>query len=174
MIIAPRLRPATAADAAAIAAVCTRAARHAYGHLVSEDYLDRAIAHFHGIERLRREIEPADGWFGFTLTECAGQVAGVAGTGTSAAAPGVCELFTLYVDPAWQRRGLGRALVAHSVTQAITCGARRLDVAVMPGNLPAIRFYQSCGFTTAGQRPIYAPHGEEGGPPVALVYMRHL
>jgi hypothetical protein len=35
-----------------------------------------------------------------------------------------------------------------------------------------MRFYESCGFASAGSRPIYAPHGEEGGPEVALVYER--
>lgn len=166
------LRQATVGDAAAIAAVCTRGARLAYGTLVTEAYLDRAIAHFHGVDRIRREVAPANGWFGFTVADRAGEVAAVAGTGTNPDVPGVCELFTLYVDPPWQRRGLGRALVAHAVSQAVTFGARRLDVAVMPGNVPAVRFYQCCGFAAAGERPIYAPHGEQGGPATALVFAK--
>ena len=168
------IRPARVADAPAIAAVCTRAARRAYVDLVTDDYLDRAIAHFHGVDRIRREVAPANGWFGFIVIEHAGQVVAVAGTGTHPQEPGVCELFTLYVDPSSQRIGLGRALVAHAITEAATFGAHRLDVAVMPGNLPAIRFYESCGFTAAGERPIYAPHGEAGGPPTALVFSRTL
>jgi ribosomal protein S18 acetylase RimI-like enzyme len=172
MIDTLTLRAATVADAGAIAAVCTRAARLAYATLVSEDYLDRAIAHFHGVERIRREVAADKGWFGFTVVTHASQVVGVAGTGTNSQQPGVCELFTLYVDPPWQRQGVGRALVTHAIAEAVTFGARRLDVAVMPGNLPAVRFYQSCGFTAAGERPIYAPHGEHGGPPVALVFSR--
>ena len=44
----------------------------------------------------------------------------------------------------------------------------------MPGNLQAIRFYEACGFSAAGARPIYAPHGEEGGPHEALLFERPL
>lgn len=168
------IRPATTGDAAAVAAVCTRAARIAYAGLVSEDYIDRVIAHFHAVDRIEREIAPGPGWFGFFVAESAGAVVGVAGTGRSAQDPDACELFTLYVDPPHQRTGVGRALVAQAVEDATVARARCLDVAVMPGNVPAIRFYQTCGFTAAGERPIYAPHGAEGGPHVALVYTRTL
>jgi len=98
----------------------------------------------------------------------------VAGTGQSAEHADACELFTLYVDPAAQRRGIGRQLVARAVATGEAACARRLDVAVIPGNLPAVRFYEACGFTFAAERPIYAPHGQEGGPFMALIYTRHL
>ena len=66
----------------------------------------------------------------------------------------------------------GRRLVAHAVGTCRAAHADRLDVAVLPGNQPAIAFYEACGFTFAGERPIYAPHGAQGGPDVALVYRR--
>ena len=130
--------------------------------------------HFFDVERLRRETVPGPGWFGFAVAEDAGASSRSAGTGRSAQHAEACELFALYVDPAAQRRGIGRALVEQAVDAAHEDGARRLDVAVMPGNMPAVRFYQACGFTAAGEREIYAPHGEEGGPPVALLYTRNL
>lgn len=166
------IRPATTGDAAAIAAVCTRAARIAYGGLVSEDYIDRVVAHFHAVDRIEREVAPGRGWFGFMVAESAGLVVGVAGSGRSAQHADACELFTLYVDPSHQRMGIGRALAAQAVADASAARARCLDVAVMPGNVPAIRFYEACGFTYSGEREIYAPHGREGGPEVALVYTR--
>ena len=168
------IRAATEADAAAIAAVCARASRAAYADLVTGDYLDRVIAHFYDSERIRREIAPSPGWFGFVVAQDGRQVVGVAGTGRSADDAETCELFALYVDPCAQRRGIGRRLVAQAIAAADATGARRLQVAVMPGNLPAVRFYEACGFTFAGRRGIYAPHGQEGGPEVALVYTRHL
>ena len=167
------IRAATEADAAAIAAVCTRAARAAYADLVTSDYLDRVISHFYGTDRIRREIAPAPGWFGFAVAMNGAEVVGVAGTGHSAEHPEACELFTLYVDPAAQRRGIGTQLVAQAVGACQAAHARRLDVAVLPGNHVATRFYESCGFTFAGERPIYAPHGQQGGPEMALVYERH-
>ncbi|AMY07526.1 Mycothiol acetyltransferase [Luteitalea pratensis] len=168
------IRAASEADAAAIAAVCTRASRVAYADLVTGDYLDRMIAHFYGTDRMRQEIAPSPGWFGFVVAVDGEEVVGVAGTGQSAQHPEACELFALYVDPAAQRRGIGQRLVAQAVAACETAGAHRLDVAVLPGNLPAIRFYEACGFTVAGERAIYAPFGPHGGPEVALIYTRHL
>jgi len=168
------IRPATQDDAVAIADVCIRAARVAYVDLVTRDYLDRVVGHFFDAERVRREVAPGPGWFGFVVAEDADAILAVAGTGRSAQHAEVCELFALYVDPAAQRRGIGRSLVEHAVTEAREAGASRLDVAVMPGNLPAVRFYQTCGFAPAGEREIYAPHGKEGGPELALLYSRHL
>ncbi len=170
----PLLRQARPDDAAAIAGICRRAARAAYADLVTDDYLARVISHFFTVDRLAREAPPAPGWFGFTVAADGLEVLAVAGTGNSAEHDGACELFALYVDPAAQRRGIGRLLVAAAAAAASRAGASRLDVAVLPGNLPAQRFYQACGFTGAGDRPVYAPHGPDGGPPMALLYTRQL
>ena len=166
------IRAASEADAAGIADVCNRASRVAYADLVTDDYLERVIDHFYGTDRVRREVAPSPGWFGFVVALDGAHVVGVAGTGQSAQHPEACELFALYVDPGAQRRGIGRQLVAHAVATCQAAQARRLDVAVLPGNAPAIRFYEACGFTFAGERPIYAPHGQQGGPEMALVYER--
>lgn len=168
------LRRARAEDAEAIADLCSRAARLAYAPLVTPDYLARVIAHFYGADRVRREIAASPGWFGFVVATEAAAVVGVAGTGRSAQRPEACELFALYVDPVAQRRGVGRALAAQAAEEASESGAWHLDVAVMPGNVPALRFYEACGFGFAGERAIYAPHGQEGGPASALVYTKAL
>jgi ribosomal protein S18 acetylase RimI-like enzyme len=174
MTITSAIRPATADDATAIADVCTRAARVAYADLVTSDYLDRVVGYFFTAERVRREAVPGPDWFGFVVAEDAGAIVAVAGTGQSAHHAEACELFALYVDPAAQRRGIGRSLVEHALDGARDAGAARLDVAVMPGNSAAVRFYERCGFTPAGEREIYAPHGKEGGPPMALLLQRVL
>jgi ribosomal protein S18 acetylase RimI-like enzyme len=168
------IRHATQDDAAAIVAVCTRAARLAYVDLVTPDYLDRVVTHFYNADRVSREIAPAAGWFGFVVVQDAAHVVGAAGTGRSAERDDACELFTLYVDPDAQRQGVGRALVAQSIARARAFGATHLDVAVMPGNTTALRFYAACGFTVAGEREIYAPHGRDGGPQMALLCTRPL
>lgn len=164
------IRPAAHDDVEAIAGVCTRSARRAYAGLVTEDYVDRVVRLFFEPERLAREVLPSGEWFGFVVAQAGGAIVGVSGTGRSAHRADACELFALYVDPSCQRRGVGKALVAHSVAQAENCGAAELDVSVLPGNASAVRFYEACGFQTAGEREIYAPHGKEGGPDVALVY----
>ncbi|BCS31561.1 hypothetical protein TBR22_A07630 [Luteitalea sp. TBR-22] len=168
------LRPATTDDAAAIADVCGRAARQAYAPLVSPDYLERVLGHFYGVERLRRETTPTSTWSGFTVAQEDRRVVGVAGSGRSSGHEATWELFVLYVAPDAQRRGIGRQLLEHVVADAQRASALCLQAAVMPGNLQAMRFYESCGFAAAGTRPIYAPHGEQGGPPEALIYERML
>jgi ribosomal protein S18 acetylase RimI-like enzyme len=164
------IRPATHDDVEALAMVCERSARRAYAGLATDDYVDRVVQHFFQPERLSREVLPAGDWFGFVVAQVGSVVAGVSGTGRSAHRLDACELYALYVDPAFQRQGIGSALVAHSIEQAAASGAALLDVSVMPGNESAIRFYESCGFVSAGEREIYAPHGRAGGPEVALVY----
>ena len=103
--------------------------------------------------------------FIFTVNDI---IVGVAGSGWGD--DDGAELFTLYVDPAWHRRGVGRTLVGHESRRVREVGAARLDVAVMPGNAPAVLFYERCGFTYTCERPIHAPHGREGGPDHAVVY----
>lgn len=53
------------------------------------------------------------------------------------------ELAWLYVDPARQRRGVGRSLVRHAVSQ---CAGQPMSVEVLCGNEPARRLYASEGF----------------------------
>jgi len=77
------------------------------------------------------------------VAELDGEVAGfVAGTPD--------EITWMYVDPGAQRRGVGRALVAHVLERAT--GPVRLEV--LDGN-PAIGFYERLGFvvesTTTGR-----------------------
>lgn len=55
------------------------------------------------------------------------------------------ELAWLYVDPAWMRWGIGRALVAHAIG---TVPQRPLHIEVLSGNEPAIALYRRMGFET--------------------------
>lgn len=174
MILDLVVRAATLADAAAMVEIGRRAARQAYVDLVTPDYLERVIAHFYGRERIEREIPASDQWFGYRVAQEDAWVIGLAGTGRVPDDPTHCELFALYVDPRHQRRGAGRALLDDAMTQSREAGARWLQVAVMPGNARATAFYEAMGFTPSGERPIYAPHGEAGGPQVALVFGRRL
>jgi ribosomal protein S18 acetylase RimI-like enzyme len=54
------------------------------------------------------------------------------------------------VDPARQRRGIGRALVDAAVHDARVGGARRMTLRVLGHNTGAQRLYESCGFVVEG------------------------
>jgi GNAT superfamily N-acetyltransferase len=67
----------------------------------------------------------------------------IAGFATSVPAGGVIELDDLFVDPAWMRRGVGRALVLDAVAIARDLGARSIEVTA---NQHALVFYGKAGF----------------------------
>ena len=57
------------------------------------------------------------------------------------------ELEDLFVDPAWMRRGIGRALLLDAVAVARAQGLERVEVTANPHALP---FYERVGFVPDG------------------------
>jgi len=64
-------------------------------------------------------------------------------------------LLDVIVHPAWQRRGVGRALVARSVAHCLERGVTIIHVDFLPEHAP---FYERCGFRT-GLGGIYERRG---------------
>jgi GNAT superfamily N-acetyltransferase len=60
---------------------------------------------------------------------------------------GDTELDALFVEPAVQRRGIGRKLIEHSAEMARAAGSGALHVV---GNFHAKQFYLACGFIIVG------------------------
>lgn len=56
----------------------------------------------------------------------------------------------LYVDPAYRRRGIGRALLGHVAGVARVAGALRLSLQTETVNAAALHLYASCGFRSVG------------------------
>lgn len=71
------------------------------------------------------------------------------------------EVFNIAVDPAFQGRGLGRALLAEMLAVADAESAPvMLEVAT--GNVPARTLYEAHGFSVVGmRRNYYQPSGED-------------
>ncbi|GCE84285.1 ribosomal protein S18-alanine N-acetyltransferase [Komagataeibacter diospyri] len=69
------------------------------------------------------------------------------------------EILTFAVDTAWQRRGIGRDLLARGMRQAGKAGARTLFLEVAMDNAPAMALYRTNGFVQAGVRRNYYPDG---------------
>jgi len=67
----------------------------------------------------------------------------VVGFASVANAPGWLELEDLFVDPAFMRRGVGRALISDVADQARRRGISRVEV---DANDHALRFYEEVGF----------------------------
>ena len=62
------------------------------------------------------------------------------------------ELVTLQVDPAWQRRGVGRKLVAAVAVALMKEGETNLLVQVLAEN-PNVAFYKALGARLVGSQP---------------------
>ena len=62
----------------------------------------------------------------------------------------VLQIQGLAVDPAFRRRGIGRALVEAAVAEARRRGARKISLRVLATNPDAQRLYRSCGFEVEG------------------------
>lgn len=62
----------------------------------------------------------------------------------------IATIDELIVSAAWQRKGVGRALILKAVERAKVLGVRRLELSTHRGRGDLVRaFYQACGFTEA-------------------------
>jgi phosphinothricin acetyltransferase len=64
---------------------------------------------------------------------------------------GVADL-SVYVDPAAQGRGVGRALLEHLVSDTEGSGIWTLQAGVFPENAASLALHRSCGFRVVGTR----------------------
>jgi ribosomal protein S18 acetylase RimI-like enzyme len=65
---------------------------------------------------------------------------------TATARPGEAEIKNMAVDPARQRRGIGRALVARALAHARERRRSTVTVATAAADIGNLRFYQRLGF----------------------------
>jgi ribosomal-protein-alanine N-acetyltransferase len=74
----------------------------------------------------------------------------------------VAQVMTIGVDPAWQRRGVGRALLAALVERSRALGAEAVLLEVRVDNDPAITLYEAFGFERIGvRRRYYQPEDKD-------------
>jgi phosphinothricin acetyltransferase len=139
------IRPAEPRDLAAITRIYDHAV--AYGTASFElDPPDQA-------EITRRYNTLRDGGFPFIVAESGGVVAGYAYAGLYRARP--AYRFTvedsIYIDPAMQRHGIGRALLERLLVEAEQRGFRQM-VAVIgdSANTPSIALHAALGFRMTG------------------------
>ncbi|MBO3739760.1 GNAT family N-acetyltransferase [Actinoplanes flavus] len=148
------VRAATGSDVAAIRDICTRGYLTTYPDLLSPEFIERMLIEFYNAERVAREITATPpGWLGYQVAEEDGRVVGAAGGGLTA--PGVGELFVLYLDPDERGRGLGTLLLDRITDQIRQLGATEMWVAALEGNELGIPFYEARGFRRVERRRTY-------------------
>ncbi len=97
---------------------------------------------------------------------------GVLGYGIMSVAAGECHLLNICIHPAWQRRGLGRRLVAHLLDLARRRQVRLTLLEVRQSNRSAYQLYHSLGFNEIGMRRGYYP--ARNGREDAIILAREL
>jgi GNAT superfamily N-acetyltransferase len=164
------VRRAEESDAEAIARVCATGWRDTYRDLEPPERVEAVIAEYYDPERIRREVEPRAGWDGWLVAVDGDEVVGAGGGGLIA--PGVGEVFVLYLDPERRGEGIGTKLLAAITDQQREHGAREQWVSVVPGNEKGLPFYYARGFELRGERPEWGADPAEGRR--ALRLMRRL
>jgi len=91
------------------------------------------------------------------IVECAGAIAGYT---VVAIVAGESHLLNLSVAAPWQRRGIGRQVLAFVVKLARDYAAQRILLEVRPSNAAARGLYAAAGFAEIGVRGGYYPAGD--------------
>jgi ribosomal protein S18 acetylase RimI-like enzyme len=151
------IRPATTADAAALAAFGERTFREAFGADNRPEDVEAYVSATYSAERQGAEIDdPAR----VTLVaELDGVLAAYAQLRAGEAAPGCVtgpapmELLRFYVDRPWHGQGVAHAMMDAVVAAAGARGARTLWLGVWERNPRAIAFYGKRGFRDMGCQP---------------------
>ena len=61
------------------------------------------------------------------------------------------EMYAVWVDPAYRRKGVGRELIEFAIAWSQLHGAAKLNVGVFDDNPGALAFYRSAGFEDSGR-----------------------
>jgi ribosomal-protein-alanine N-acetyltransferase len=132
----PRYRRMAAADVDAVAAIEQAAYPHPW---TRGNFSDSLEAGYHG-------------W----VLESGGEIAGYT---IVMIAAGEAHLLNLTIGTPWQRRGLGRELLAFVLKLARDYGAKTVLLEVRPSNSAARALYASAGFSEIAVRRDYYPDG---------------
>lgn len=145
-------RQATLADAQALSTLATQVFLDTYATHGINDALAREVATVYSPEVFERRLRDAD--VELLLATSDGYTVGFVDIAfaTRCPVPGVrgAEVFRLYVQRPFLRRGLGRGLMARAEASARARGLGALWLTAWAGNHGALAFYQSLGFRDIG------------------------
>ena len=126
--------------------------QHAYSHLFTEEQL-ASIPVEESAARLRRQLEAAPERYHTLVAEIGDVIVGFAGVGPrdfSTEETRVGELYAIYVLPEIHGRGVGRALMAETVSRLRGAGFGEAVLWVFADNPRTRRFYEHVGWRTDG------------------------
>lgn len=147
------VRPASAADAAALAALAERTFVETFATENRPEDVALHVARSYGIEIQGQEL--ADPAVTYLIAEVDGALAGYALVRTGEAPPCVTgaapiQIHRFYVDRPWLGTGVAGALMSACEDEARRRGGRTLWLGVWERNARARRFYEKAGFSDVG------------------------
>lgn len=153
------IRVATAEDALEVAGVRVRAWQSAYRGLLPDEHLDGLRVEERAAHYTLGSSEPSMPYTVVAVEH--GAICGFATTGPSRDedAPGLAELYALYVDPGRWSRGVGDQLHARALERMREQGYRDALLWVLTGNEHAERFYRRRGWARDGASRWEEPYG---------------
>jgi diamine N-acetyltransferase len=145
-------RRATTADALTLSTLATQVFLDTYATQGINEALAREVATVYAAEVFERRLR--DAAVELQLVASGGNTVGFVDIAfaTRCPVPGVrgAEVFRLYVQRPFLRRGLGRSLMARAEASARARGLDALWLTAWAGNHGALAFYQSLGFRDIG------------------------
>jgi ribosomal protein S18 acetylase RimI-like enzyme len=154
------IRSAEPRDADGIAQVCAAGWRDTYQGIDTPERIEAAIAEFYTPERIAGELDARPGWDGWIV---AVEDDGVVGAGAGGVtAPGLAEVYVLYLDPGRRGEGIGTLLLDAITERHRAQGAREQWVSVEPENAKGLPFYRARGFEDRGTRPAWGVDAGDG------------
>lgn len=149
----PTIRPATPADAPAIARIHVTSWRETYAGLMPDEFLERMTGEeMRGRREMSWERTISQQLETVLVAEQDGEVVAFASAGPARDHPGFeMELMTLYALKSAQGRGLGRALFGEIVRTLKVDGAQNLALWVLDAN-PTRGWYLRQGGREAGEK----------------------
>ena len=148
------LRVARPADAAAIARVHVETWRAAYAGIVPDAYLVAMTESKQALQwnhTIRSAVAPEAVLVAASADLPGGRIVGFGSCGRARKRPGAGEVFTLYVAPDWQGRGIGRRLLHGLLAKLKAGGLNEALVWVLSDN-PARFFYEAMGARRVAER----------------------
>lgn len=148
------IRPATAADAAALAVLGAETFIEAFGHMYPQGDLDDFLADNHTPEKLAKTLADPD--IGIWVAEQDGAMVGYSQVGPADMPhpdlrPEHGELKRLYVLGTHQGQNLGARLIEPALAWLDARGVTPVWLSVWAHNTGAQRFYARYGFEKAGE-----------------------
>ena len=139
------------------AAACARLHAEGFAHPWSPEEMAELIASSSTVGAAA--LDPVSGRLrGFVLSRLAADEA---------------EILTIAVDPAYQGKGVGRALLSENLRQTSNAGARTMFLEVAKDNMSALALYERFGFAQVGERAGYYRRAD-GSRATAVVMRKQL